>query len=41
MISKKKEKNYEMKIHGLVIPYTLVKSSRRKTLSIQIGAGGK
>ena len=41
MISKKKEKTYEIKINGLVIPYTLVKSSRRKTLSIQIGAGGK
>ena len=41
MISKKKEKTYEIKINGLVIPYALVKSSRRKTLSIQIGAGGK
>lgn len=41
MTSKEKEKNYELKIHDLVISYTLVKSSRRKTLSIQIGTGGK
>ena len=41
MNSKKKEKNYELNINGVVIPYTLVKSSRRKTVSVQIGAGGK
>lgn len=41
MVSKKKELNYELNINGVVIPYTLVKSSRRRTVSIQIGAGGK
>ena len=41
MISKKKELSYELNINGVVIPYTLVKSSRRRTVSIQIGAGGK
>lgn len=41
MISKKKELDYELNINGVVIPYTLVKSSRRRTVSIQIGAGGK
>ena len=41
MVSKKKEYNYELNINGITIPYALVKSSRRKTLSIQIGAGGK
>ncbi len=41
MVSKKIEKNYEMNINGVVIPYTLVKSSRRRTIAIQIGAGGK
>ena len=41
MNSKKKEKNYELNINGVVIPYTLVKSSRRKSVSVQIGAGGK
>ena len=41
MFSKKKEKNYELYINNVVIPYTLVKSSRRRTISIQIGAGGK
>lgn len=41
MNSKKKEKNYELNINGVVIPYTLVKSSRRKTVAVQIGTGGK
>ena len=41
MVSKKKELDYELNINGVVIPYTLVKSSRRRTVSIQIGAGGK
>ena len=40
MPTKKKECYYELKINDVVIPYTLVKSSRRRTLSIQIGAGG-
>jgi len=41
MNTKKSEKIYEFRVYDLVIPYTLIKSSRRKTLSIQIGAGGK
>lgn len=41
MAFKKKEQTYELKINGTIIPYTLVKSSRRRTVSIQIGAGGK
>ena len=41
MVSKKKETNYELNINGTTIPYTLVKSSRRRTISIQIGASGK
>lgn len=41
MVSKKKELNYELNINGLVIPYTLVKSSRRRTIAVQIGTGGK
>ena len=41
MAFKKKEQNYEFNINGTIIPYTLVKSSRRRTISIQIGAGGK
>ena len=40
MASKKKEKTYELNINGAIIPYTLVKSSRR-SISIQIGTGGK
>ena len=40
MASKKKEKTYELNINGTIIPYTLVKSSRR-SISIQIGTGGK
>ncbi len=41
MVSKKIEKIYELNINGVVIPYTLVKSSRRRTVAVQIGAGGK
>ncbi len=41
MTFKKKEQTYELNINGTIIPYTLVKSSRRRTVSIQIGAGGK
>lgn len=41
MSSKGNEKVYELNINGVVIPYTLVKSSRRRSISIQIGAGGK
>lgn len=41
MNSKGNEKVYELNINGVVIPYTLVKSSRRRSISIQIGAGGK
>ena len=41
MAFKKKEQNYKLNINGTIIPYTLVKSSRRRTVSIQIGAGGK
>lgn len=41
MNSKGNEKAYELNINGVVIPYTLVKSSRRRSISIQIGAGGK
>ena len=41
MDSKGNEKVYELNINGVVIPYTLVKSSRRRSISIQIGAGGK
>ena len=41
MSFKKNAKIHEIKINGLVIPYTIVKSSRRRTIAIQIGAGGK
>lgn len=41
MASKKKECNYELNINGTIIPYTLVKSSRRRTIAIQIGNSGK
>lgn len=41
MGSKKNEIIYEFKVNGLIIPYTLVKSSRRRSIAIQIGAGGK
>ena len=41
MDSKGNEKVYELNINGVVIPYTLVKSSRRRTISIQIRAGGE
>ena len=33
--------NYEFTVNGVVIPYTLVKSSRRRSISIQIGICGK
>lgn len=32
---------YEFKVNDVIIPYTLVKSSRRRSIAIQIGAGGK
>lgn len=32
---------YEMSINGIVIPFILVKSSRRRSISIQIGTDGK
>ena len=41
MNSKIKEKNYELNINGVIIPYTLVKSSRRRTIAIQISTNGK
>lgn len=41
MASKGNEKNYELNINGVVIPYTLVKSSHRRSIAIQIGVGGK
>ena len=41
MGSKKKETSYELNINGTIIPYTLVKSSRRRTIAIQIGNSGK
>lgn len=41
MGSKGNEKVYELNINGVTIPYTLVKSSRRRSIAVQIGAGGK
>lgn len=41
MGAKGNEKIYELNINGLIIPYTLVKSSRRRSIAVQIGAGGK
>lgn len=41
MSSTKNEKFYEININGVVIPYTLVKSSRRRSISIRIDIGGK
>lgn len=32
---------YEININGLTIPYTLIKSSRRRSISIQIGTAGQ
>lgn len=33
--------NYELNINGLLIPYTLIKSTRRRSISVEIGLGGK
>lgn len=41
IIRRKNKMVYEININGLTIPYTLIKSSRRRSISIQIGTAGQ